>query len=40
MEIRVAYVLQKWLIECLDELDLENISNFIKTTKTNSPTGR
>ena len=29
-----GYVLQKWLIECLDAVGSGKISNFIKTTKT------
>ena len=34
-----GYVLQNWLIECLDKKDSGKISNFIKTTRTTSPTG-
>ena len=34
-----GYVLQHWLIECLDKKDSGKISNFIKTTRTSSPTG-
>ena len=34
-----GYVLQNWLIECQDVTGSAKISNFIKTTKTKSPTG-
>ena len=34
-----GYVLQNWLIECLDKKDSGKISNFIKTSRSSSPTG-
>ena len=33
------YLLQKWSIECKDKNNNGKISNFIKSTRTNSPTG-
>ena len=33
------YLLQRWLIECKDKNNNGKISNFIKSTRTNSPTG-
>ena len=34
-----GYALQNWLIKCSDKNGSGKITNFIKTTKTNSPTG-
>ena len=34
-----GYVLQNWLIECHDKNDSGKISNFVKTTRSSSPTG-
>ena len=32
-----GYLLQKWVIKCIDKNNRVKISNFIKSTKTNSP---
>ena len=34
-----SYLLQRWLIECKDKNNNGKISNFIKSTRTGSPTG-
>ena len=34
-----GYVLQNWLITCNDKNKNDKLTNFIRTTKTNSPTG-
>ena len=34
-----GYLLQRWLIECKDKNNSGKVSNFIKSTRTNSPTG-
>ena len=34
-----GYLLQNWLIKCNDKNNNSKIQNFIKSTKTNSPTG-
>ena len=34
-----GYLLQKWIIECKDKNNNGKISNFIKSTRTQSPTG-
>ena len=33
------YLMQRWIIECKDKNNNGKISNFIKSTRTNSPTG-
>ena len=35
----VDYFLRNWVIKCNDKNNIGNIQNFIKSTKTNSPTG-
>ena len=32
-----GYLLQNWLIKCNNKINNEKISNFVKSTKTNSP---
>ena len=34
-----GYLLQNWVIECNDRNNSGKIQNFVKSTKTNSPTG-
>ena len=34
-----GYLLQNWVIKCNDKNNIGKIENFIKSTKTNSPTG-
>ena len=34
-----GYLLQNWIIKCNDKNNNGKIQNFIKSTKTNSPTG-
>ena len=34
-----GYLLQNWVIKCNDKINNGKIQNFVKTTKTNYPTG-